>query len=409
MSVFDSLIGQAAVCRQLERAACERGTAAMSHAWLFTGPPGSGRSLAARALAAALQCETTDSPGCGQCHQCRTVMSGNHPDLTLMNAEGVTITVEETRALVGESYESPSSGRYRIIIVEDADRMSERTTNVLLKAIEEPPAFTVWMLCTPSLDDVLPTIRSRCRHVGLVVPPAEDVAQLLVSQGVDPQQALVAARAAQSHIGRARGLVRDAGVWEDRQQVVREAVSVRGVGDAVYAAANIMEILDNATKREADSPSSLRGASDASDAATSSPTKQSRGKKNADDPELAEFKRQLGIAEGQNVPSALRKQVRDFEEKLKKRQKRQSRDSLDRVMIDLLSVYRDVLIVQLGGEVDLMNIDFESDIRRIAAESTPEQSVRRIEAIGQARERLAGNGAPLLTLEAMMVALRPQG
>ena len=138
MSVFDSLIGQAAVCRQLERAACERGTAAMSHAWLFTGPPGSGRSLAARALAAALQCETPDSPGCGQCHQCRTVMSGAHPDLTLMNAEGVTITVEETRTLVGESYESPSSGRYRIIIVEDADRMSERTTNVLLKGTVGP-------------------------------------------------------------------------------------------------------------------------------------------------------------------------------------------------------------------------------------------------------------------------------
>ncbi|MBR5951062.1 MAG: DNA polymerase III subunit delta' [Actinomycetaceae bacterium] len=404
MSVFNSLIGQAAVCRQLERAARERGTSAMSHAWLFTGPPGSGRSLAARALAASLQCENLDNPGCGQCHQCRTVMSGSHPDLTLMNAEGVTITVEETRALVGESYESPSSGRYRIIIIEDADRMLERTTNVLLKAIEEPPPFTVWMLCTPSLDDVLPTIRSRCRHAGLVVPQAEDVAQLLADQGADPQQALVAARAAQSHIGRARALVRDAGVWEDRQKVVREAVSVRSVGDAVYAAANIMEILDNA-----DAAPSLRGASIASDAATSSPTKQSRSKKTADDPELAEFKRQLGIAEGQNVPPALRKQVRDFEERLKKRQKRQSRDGLDRVMIDLLSVYRDVLIVQLGGEVDLMNIDFEDDSRRIAAESTPEQNVRRIEAIGQARERLAGNVAPLLALEAMMIALRPQG
>lgn len=395
MSVFDSLIGQVAVCRQLERAASERGTAAMSHAWLLTGPPGSGRSLAARALAAALQCESAETAGCGQCQQCRTVMSGSHPDVTLMNAEGVTITVEETRALVTESYETPASGRYRIIIVEDADRMSERTTNVLLKAIEEPPAFTVWMLCTPSLDDVLPTIRSRCRHVGLVVPPASEVADFLVSQGADAKQALVAAQAAQSHIGRARGLVHDAGAWEDRQAILREATSLRSVGDAVYAAANIMEIIKNAAERDSDGDDSA--------------SKGGRGKKNSDDPELAEFKRQLGIAEGQNVPPALRKQVRDFEERLKKRRTRQSRDSLDRVMVDLLSLYRDVLIVQLGSDVPVMNVDFEDDIRRMANESTPEQNVRRIEAIGQARERLAGNVAPLLTLEAMMIALRPQG
>lgn len=394
MSVFDSLIGQVTVCRQLKRTAGERGTSAISHAWLFTGPPGSGRSLAARALAAALQCESSETPGCGQCQQCRTVMFGSHPDVTLMNAEGVTITVEETRALVAESYETPTSGRYRIIIVEDADRMSERTTNVLLKAIEEPPAFTVWMLCTPSLDDVLPTIRSRCRHVGLVVPPASEVANFLVTQGADAQQALVAAQAAQSHIGRARGLVRDAGAWEDRQAILREAVQLRSVGDAVYAAANIMEILDNAAKREPDS----------------SATKQSQSKKkNPEPPELAEFKRQLGIAEGQNVPPALRKQVRDFEERLKKRRTRQNRDNIDRVMVDLLSLYRDILIVQLGSDIPVMNVDFENDIRRMASESTPEQNVRRIEAIGQARERLAGNVAPLLALEAMMVALRPQG
>lgn len=399
MSVFDSLIGQAAVRRQLERAASERGTSAMSHAWLFTGPPGSGRSVAARALAAALQCESSDTPGCGQCQQCHTVMSGSHPDVTLMNAEGVTISVEETRALVAESYETPASGRYRVIIVEDADRMSERTTNVLLKAIEEPPLSTVWLLCTPSLDDVLPTIRSRCRHVGLVVPPAQEVANFLVSQGADPDQARIAAYAAQSHIGRARGLLRDAGAWEDRQAVLREAVNVRSVGDAVYAAAHIMEILDEAAKREAESTTASPDDGEA----------KSARRKKTDEPELAEFKRQLGLAEGQNVPPALRKQVRDFEERLKKRRTRQSRDSLDRVMIDLLSLYRDALVVQLGGEVDVMNIDFEDDIRRIAAESTPVQNVRRIDAIGQARERLAGNGAPLLTLEAMMVALRPQG
>ena len=191
MSVFDDLVGQAAVRAQLERAAiaardlAERTTdgeadrdSAMSQAWLITGPPGSGRSLAARAFAAALQC-TGPAPGCGRCRACRTVMEGKHPDVEHVATEGVVITVDQTRDLVGRSFVSPGSGAWRVVIVEDADRMAERTTNVLLKAIEEPPPFTVWMLCTPSPEDVMTTIRSRCRGVALAVPPASDVAALL--------------------------------------------------------------------------------------------------------------------------------------------------------------------------------------------------------------------------------------
>lgn len=395
MSVFDDLVGQAAVRAQLERAAiaardlAERTTdgeadrdSAMSQAWLITGPPGSGRSLAARAFAAALQC-TGPAPGCGRCRACRTVMEGKHPDVEHVATEGVVITVDQTRDLVGRSFVSPGSGAWRVVIVEDADRMAERTTNVLLKAIEEPPPFTVWMLCTPSPEDVMTTIRSRCRGVALAVPPASDVAALLVRRdGVAPEEALRAARAAQSHVGRARALATDSAVRRERDLLIGEALAIRGTADAVLAAHRVHAQAVAAAKK-----------------ATGDRFER----------EEAELKRTLGIGEGARIPPAARAQLRELAENQKRRTTRAQRDELDRAMIDFLSLYRDVLTVQLGAGVDLVNQDFDEGIRAVAAESDPGQSVRRMDAIAQARTRLGGNVAPLLVLEAMMVALRPQG
>lgn len=395
MSVFDDLVGQAAVRAQLERAAiaardlAERTTdgeadrdSAMSQAWLITGPPGSGRSLAARAFAAALQC-TGPAPGCGRCRACRTVMEGKHSDVEHVATEGVVITVDQTRDLVGRSFVSPGSGAWRVVIVEDADRMAERTTNVLLKAIEEPPPFTVWMLCTPSPEDVMTTIRSRCRGVALAVPPASDVAALLVRRdGVAPEEALRAARAAQSHVGRARALATDSAVRRERDLLIGEALAIRGTADAVLAAHRVHAQAVAAAKK-----------------ATGDRFER----------EEAELKRTLGIGEGARIPPAARAQLRELAENQKRRTTRAQRDELDRAMIDLLSFYRDVLTVQLGAGVDLVNQDFDEGIRAVAAESDPGQSVRRMDAIAQARTRLGGNVAPLLVLEAMMVALRPQG
>lgn len=395
MSVFDDLVGQAAVRAQLERAAiaardlAERTTdgeadrdSAMSQAWLITGPPGSGRSLAARAFAAALQC-TGPAPGCGRCRACRTVMEGKHLDVEHVATEGVVITVDQTRDLVGRSFVSPGSGAWRVVIVEDADRMAERTTNVLLKAIEEPPPFTVWMLCTPSPEDVMTTIRSRCRGVALTVPPASDVAALLVRRdGVAPEEALRAARAAQSHVGRARALATDSAVRRERDLLIGEALAIRGTADAVLAAHRVHAQAVAAAKK-----------------ATGDRFER----------EEAELKRTLGIGEGARIPPAARAQLRELAENQKRRTTRAQRDELDRAMIDLLSLYRDVLTVQLGAGVDLVNQDFDEGIRAVAAESDSGQSVRRMDAIAQARTRLGGNVAPLLVLEAMMVALRPQG
>lgn len=377
MSVWDDLVGQEPAVEVLRRAVDD--PSAMTHAWLLTGPPGSGRSNAARAFAAALQCE---QGGCGRCHACTTVLGGTHPDVTLVATEGVFIRVDATRPLVELAQRSPSQGRWRVIVVEDADRFNDQSANVLLKAVEEPPARTVWLLCAPSPEDVLVTIRSRSRSVALRVPPVEAVVELLVRRdGIDPRTAAVAARAAQSHIGVARRLARDEQARERRAQVLGVASRVRGVGDAVLAAGELVETA------QADA----RAATEERDAQ-----------------EKNELLRQLGAEGAATLPPALRAQVRQLEEEQKRRATRAQRDVLDRAMVDLLSLYRDVLVVQLGAGVDLVNVEQEPDVRALAAASTPEQTLRRMDAVGQARTRLAGNVAPLLAVEAMAIALRPQ-
>ena len=354
---------------------------AMSHAWLVTGPPGSGRSNAARAFAAALQC-TGPVPGCGQCKPCRDVMAGSHPDVVRLTTEKLIITMDEVRTLIGEAQRRPWTGRWRVILVEDADRMAERTTNVLLKSIEEPPPQTVWLLCTPSADDVLPTIRSRCRLVTLRIPPADAVADLLVRRdGADPELAARAARASQSHIGLARHLATDADAWDRRRRLLLAPVSLRSVGDAVLAAASLVEAAESEAK-EATAERDAR--------------------------EKAELTRALGLESDGKVPAALRAQIRRLEEDQKRRAKRARTDVLDRAMIDLLSFYRDVLTTQMGSDVERVNLDLSDAVDQAARSTSPEQSLARITAIEECRSRLRSNAAPLLAVEALMVQLRHQ-
>ena len=337
---------------------------AMTHAWLVTGPPGSGRSNAARAFAAALQC-TGPVPGCGQCKPCRDVMAGSHPDVVRLTTEKLIITMEEVKTLIGEAQRRPWTGHWRVILVEDADRMAERTTNVLLKSIEEPPPQTVWLLCTPSADDVLPTIRSRCRLVTLRIPPADAVAELLVRRdGADPELAARAARAR-----------------DRRRRLLLAPVSLRSVGDAVLAAASLVDAAESEAK-EATAERDAR--------------------------EKAELTRALGLESDGKIPAALRAQIRQLEEDQKRRAKRARTDVLDRAMIDLLSFYRDVLTTQMGSDVERVNLDLSDAVDQAARTTSPEQSLARIAAIEECRSRLRSNAAPLLAVEALMVQLRPQ-
>jgi len=379
VSVWDDVAGQPEVVAQLRGAAQD--PSAMTHAWLFTGPPGSGRSTAARAFAAALQCERDGEPGCGRCHACRTVLAGSHADVEVVATEKLSIGVDDVRVLVQRAARRPSSGPWRVVLVEDADRFTEHSANTLLKSIEEPPPRTVWLLCAPSPEDMVTTIQSRCRPVRLRVPSVDDVAALLVRRdGIDPTMAAHAARAAQSHVGLARRLARDEGARLRRRQVLQLALEVTGVGDAVVRAGELVEV-----------------ASEEAAAATAE----------RDAVERAALLRSLGAEAAGALPPALRSQVRALEDDQKKRATRSRRDALDRSLVDLSSLYRDVLVVQLGATVELVNAELATEVAAMARRTAPEQTLARLDAVGRARTRIAANVNPLLAVEAMALALRP--
>ena len=374
--VWSDVVGQEAAVDVLAAAvAGEPG--AMTHAWLVTGPPGSGRSVASRAFAAALQCP---QGGCGDCQECRTVLGGTHADVEVLSTELLSIGVKETRELVRRAALSPSGGRWQVIIAEDADRLTDQAANALLKAIEEPPPRTVWILCAPATEDVLPTIRSRCRSVHLVTPSADAVAQVLVRRdGIDPETARTAALASQGHIGRARRLATDPDARARRADVLALPRNVGDVGSCLHAA----ERLINAVKAD------VAAVAEITDAA-----------------ERESLKAALGIATGAKQPPGAATALKELEKRQKARATRSQRDGLDRALVDLVAFYRDVLAVQIGSNVALVNAAEAAAVREVAAESTPETTLRRIDAVLACRTALGTNAAPLLAVEAMTLALR---
>jgi DNA polymerase-3 subunit delta' len=376
MSVWDDVIGQESAVDTLSRAVTEAG--AMTHAWLLTGPPGSGRSVAAKAFAAALQCPDS---GCGTCRQCRTALEGTHADVDLIATEGLTLTVALARDLVQLAARRPSVGRWRVIVIEDADRLHERAADALLKALEEPVERTVWVLCAPSLEDVIITIRSRSRHVRLRTPPVEAVAELLVRRdGIDPSMATFAARAAQCHVGLARRLAQNEGARIRRHDVIALAGKIRSVGDAVGAAAD----LDSIAKEEAVAASTERDAT-----------------------ERARLMETLGADPAARAqPPHVRAQVSALEREQKTRATRFTRDVIDRSLMDLLSIYRDALVLHTGAPIGLVNQDMAEQVRQLARALSPEQLLGCMDAIGTARERIDANVQTLLALEAMAISLQ---
>lgn len=386
--MYADVVGQPDAVATLRNAvAASRGdasvpAAAMTHAWLFTGPPGSGRSIAARAFAAALECPDR---GCGHCVHCRTVLHGTHGDVRSFNPEGLSIAVKEMRAVVQAAARRPTTGRWQIVLIEDADRLTEGAANALLKAVEEPSKQTVFLLCAPSThpDDVSVTIRSRCRVISFGSPSVTAITEVLqLRDGIPAETANWAASVCAGHVGRARRLATDPEAAAARSAVLQIPAQLRGLGDVYDAAATI---LDRA-KGEAKALSERR-----------------------DTVELDELKMALGAGgTGKGAAGAARGTVgvvRELERRQKSRATRTERDVLDRALIDLSGFYRDVIAVALGAPAALLNPDIRPDIDIAAERFGSDGALRRLDAVLECREAIEANVKPQIAIEALMMRL----
>ncbi len=378
MKVWQELLGQPEAIEQLRRVVADKNSG-FQHSWLFTGPAGSGRSTLARAFAAALQC---DQDGCGECSSCRLIAADAHPDVRMLVTDKVIISIEEVRQLVQFAALGSSVGKYRVVIIEDADRMSERTSNVLLKALEEPQERTVWILCAPSAADMLPTIRSRTRNVVLRLPSTEEVAQLLVQRdGVKEELALASARQAQQHVGMARRLALSPDARTRRMDTLRELVSIKNLSGAMATAERLLAI----AKKDAESSSDEKN-----------------------EQERAKLLKAYGIEEGK-IPPNLRSEFKQLEENQKRRNTRAMRDGIDRILTDMESLFRDILSLQLGAEAPLINEELRSEIEQRAQATSAENSINVLEAITLSRSRLESNVRDLVVLESLCTKLIVRG
>jgi DNA polymerase-3 subunit delta' len=362
-SVFDNLIDQEEVIKTLKEAIVASKDASnnsqnMTHSWLFTGPAGSGRSNAAIAFAAGLLCE---KGGCGTCINCTTTTDGSHADIELVRTEGLSIKVDEVRELVTRTSWSPSVGNYRVVVIEDADRLTESAANALLKVIEEPGARTVWLLCAPTLTDVIPTIRSRCRHLTLRTPSIKAVTQLLIERdGIDPKMAEFAANAAQGHIGRAKYLATNEEARRTREKILSIPFTIKDLASAFEAANTLVEL----AKSQALAESEIR-----------------------DEAELTKLKESYGTT-GSKLATGGSKAVKELEKEQKIRANRMVRDYLDAFLLDIANNYRDALLTQ-----------FETKIQ-------DQMNLHSISTILDARMRLHKNSSPNLTMESLFLDLR---
>ncbi|MFM8921793.1 MAG: DNA polymerase III subunit delta' [Candidatus Nanopelagicaceae bacterium] len=372
MSVFDELIGQTHIVQTLtvavNAAASGEESQEMTHAWIFTGPPGSGRSSAAIAFAQALVCKNN---GCNNCNECTTAKSGAHPDVEILRSEGLSIKIDEVRELLTRTAWAPSMGGWRVVVMEDADRLTESAANALLKAIEEPGLRTVWLLCAPTLHDLLPTIRSRCRHIQLHTPSNTEVANFLISNHqIAPKMADFAARVSQGHIGRARHLATNEAVRNRRSSILAIPAKLTSISAAYSAAAALVELANEES------------------AAIS---------EELDEQEYEALATALGKGGG--------KALKELEKEQKSRATRITRDTLDGALLDLATFYRDVLLVQAGHDDALINAELSDQIVKMAQSTTAHRTLAKLDAIMKSRANLQRNGAPLLVMEALMCEL----
>ena len=380
-NVFADLVGQEHIIEILQGAVAASRNSEQSqertHAWVFTGPPGSGRSSAAIAFAQALICP---KGGCGTCVECRSAKTHGHPDVEIIRTEGLSIKVDEVRELLTRVAWSPSMGGWRVVVMEDADRLTESAANALLKAIEEPGMRTVWLLCAPTLHDLLPTMRSRCRHLQLRTPSHEAVTNILITRDeISPEVASFAARVSQGHIGRARYLATNEIARNNRKTIMQIPLHLDSLAAAFKSAQTLVDI---ATGEASDSLSEQN------------------------EREIEKLQEAYGKGStGRGMASGGAKAVKELEREQKSRANRIIRDSIDSSLLDLVTFYRDVMMTQSGNTESLINTEILEQINKFAISVSPNSVISKINAVMDTRSRLASNGAPLIACEALMCNL----
>ena len=380
-SVFDDLVGQEHIVEILQGAAVasrkNEESQEMTHSWVFTGPPGSGRSSAAVAFAQALICPNN---GCGTCTDCNAAKTSGHPDVEIIRTEGLSIKVEEVRELLTRVAWAPSMGGWRVVVMEDADRLTESAANALLKTIEEPGTRTVWLLCAPTLHDVLPTIRSRCRHLQLRTPSLEAVTKVLINrENIASGMVDFVARVSQGHIGRAKYLATNESARSNRKLIMQLPLQLGSLAAAFRAAQTLVDI----ATEEANSTSDER-----------------------DEKEIEKLQEAYGKgATGRGMATGGAKAVKELEKEQKSRSTRMLRDSIDGALLDIATFYRDVMMVQSDNTESIINIDMREEIESYASSHQEHSTILKIKALMDARTNLARNAAPLVTCEALMCQL----
>lgn len=370
--VFDSLVDQERIISALNNAltASDSSGQEMTHAWLFTGPPGSGRSNAAKSFAAALVCK---SGGCGECTDCITALKGTHPDVEILDTSGVSIKIDEIRELVSRSAWGASISPWRVVVIEDCDRMTEAAANALLKALEEPASQTVWLLCAPTLQDVIPTIRSRCRHLNLKTPSASEIAKFLeTTLGTSKSEAELAARISHGHIGKARGFLKDSNFQSSRRKYFDLLFSIKSEASAIKAAGKFLEFVNERVD-------SILG------------EKEER--------ETEELKNALQ-GTGRGLISGGAKAIKDLEREQKSRLNRAIKDEIDGALLDYSTLLRDSLL----EPSQRVNTDLNDQINQIVQIVKPNIVSLLLSELSQTRELLTTNASQTLLLERLFLS-----
>jgi DNA polymerase III subunit delta' len=370
VSVWDEIVGHPEAVATL-REAVDGGR--VTHAWLFTGPPGVGKVYVARVFAAALNCP---DGGDGSCEVCRRVLRGVHPDVHLLEPEGDNLLVDDVRALREEASRSRHEGRMAVFILDEADRLTDAAANALLKVLEEPPPEVVFVLVARSTEALLATIPSRARMLSFAtLPPATVTDALTADLGVSPEQATWAANASHGRLARARALLDDEPTRLRRASTLDLVERLAGglASDALAAATVIVDLADEVV--------AARRAQQAE--------------------ELVELEEAFGTGRGTGT---IRKRL---ETRHRRELRRLRFDAIRDAVADLLAAYRDLALLGAGGPPDrLIHADRAATFERLAAGVDPAAAIRAAGVLEEADRRLAIGVAPLLALEATFLSVQ---